>query len=244
MVRVGRGVDARDALAAADEVEQRGTARVGRGLVVRIVEEAARRAVEEDRVACFRFPAVMSDASYVVVAVHAPVFCPSLPSLRRERDGGVDEAARAAETRHLLASPVWRSPCSGSAAIILSTSDWQATRGLALSAARVSRRSRWPARGRVGRDDLVEAVGDPGGRQEPASLSTQSPNHLSNAPVNSSRLTAPSLFASVALKRAGDAAAASAAAASTGLWRGLRREMYQRPGQQRCRGGREGQRRA
>ena len=52
-------MDAGDALAAADELDERGAARVGRRLVARLVQEASGRARQEDRVGyCFRFSVV------------------------------------------------------------------------------------------------------------------------------------------------------------------------------------------
>ena len=50
VIRVAGRMDSCDALPAANELEQRRTARVGRGLVVRIIEEATGRAIDEHQV--------------------------------------------------------------------------------------------------------------------------------------------------------------------------------------------------
>ena len=54
VIRIAGRVDSRDALAAADEFEERPPARIGAGLVVRVVEETAGRAVEHDGVVLFQ----------------------------------------------------------------------------------------------------------------------------------------------------------------------------------------------
>src|SRR3954471_13599760 len=82
---------------------------------------------------CFRFSVLMSAASYVVVAVHAPVLVPSASTVFAA--SGIEEwtqpAARAS-TSTLRGFWGFAGAVSGSAAIMRSTSLWQVVRGLLL----------------------------------------------------------------------------------------------------------------
>ena len=94
VVRITRRVNAGNALAAADEIHERLAPRVSRRLVVRIVEERARGAVEEDQVVLFEVRFV--DRRRVVGHVRRPragLLAHLLDHLRGERNGRVHETA-------------------------------------------------------------------------------------------------------------------------------------------------------
>jgi hypothetical protein len=153
---------------------------------------------------CLRFAALMSAASYVVVAVHAPVFLPISSIIFAA--SGMEECTNpraAPSTSTLRGLSGLAAALSGIAAIILSTSDWQATRGLVL---RPPHASGWPPAGGAGANAAATLVSPSPiccAVRDPLFVSSQSPNHLLNAPVNSSRVTEPSLLASTAAKIAG-----------------------------------------
>src|SRR6266545_8188054 len=82
---------------------------------------------------CFRFCAVMSAASYVIVVVHAPVLAPSASTVFAA--SGIDECmypVARPSTRTLRGFAALAGALSGSAAIIASTSVWQGTCGVLL----------------------------------------------------------------------------------------------------------------
>ena len=124
------------------------------------------------------------------------------------------EAAGVPSTRILRGLSGLAGALSGSAAIILSTSAGQATRGFAL---RPPQASACGAAGGAADGCAAITLLSPSviwaAVSDPAFAASQVVNHESSAPVNSSRVTAPSLLASVALKIAAPRRRRAAAAA-------------------------------
>ena len=213
MVGVARGVDAGEALAAAHEVEERLAPRRGRRRIVRIVEERAGGAGEEDGVVLLQVRVV--DVGRVVGDRRRPragLLADLLDGARGERDRRVDEAGRLRRApAPCAAASAWPARLSGSAAIIAVTS----------SGAGV-----WFCGG-------APPAGAGGGSAEPTPKKTCSSvsallfavSHCvyqsSNVDFISSRVTAPSLLVSSSVKS--DAARCRRRPAAPSLRWGLRR---------------------
>ena len=123
MVRVSRRVDAREAFPAAHEVEERLPACRRRRRVVRIVEERAGRARQEDRVVLLEVRLV--DVGRVVGDRRAPragLLAHLFDGPARERNRRMHEARRPWRARApCAAASAWRGPLAGSAAIMACT---------------------------------------------------------------------------------------------------------------------------
>src|SRR6266849_10290760 len=136
-----------------------------------------------------------------MVVFHAPVFDPSASTVFAA--SGMDECTNPAarpRTSTLRGLSGLAGAVSGSAAIILSTSGWQATCGFGLRPPHASGGGPPGFAGAGGGSAALNPAATCATVSVPVLALSHSVYHLSNVAFNSSRVIAPSLFASAAVK--------------------------------------------
>ena len=223
VIGIARRMNARDALAAAHELDERGATRVGRRLVAGLVEEAAGRARQEDRVVLFQV--LGGEHGRIPRRVGRPrarLLAQLLDRLRRQRNRRVLVARRwdAREDQHLvrLRRLGWRGRRQRRHHL-LDVARARNGRLLAASAARIVQ----PRRRRAG-DELrraATATKAPAARRPappaPAAGAAGGPSAAFSAVESCSCVTEPDFWVSAASYHASNAVLSSAAVTDPSL---------------------------